>query len=112
MEGHDFPTGQPWYPMAPSGNKRKQANLPRPLLLLATDRRETRQRVRDHGLLQQQACALVTWIVRTELPGDLSLMAVGYKQQVRALTIPCTREIPVVRVAPYVCGNVCGWSCV
>lgn len=108
MEGCDFPTGQPWYPMEPSRNERKQAKLPRPLLLLATDRREIRQRVRDLGLLQQRACALVTWVLRTELPGDLSLVAVGYKQQVRALTIPCTRESPVVRVGR----NVCGWSCV
>ena len=81
-------------PMEPSRKERKQANLPRSLLLLTTDRRKTRQRVRDHGLLLQLACALITWVLRTAPPGDLSLVAEGYKQQVRGLTIPRTREEP------------------
>lgn len=76
--------------MEPSRNERKPATLFQPSLLLATDRRKARQIVRDHGLSQQWACALVTWVLRTEPPGSLPLRTEGYKE-VRGLTISCTR---------------------
>lgn len=63
--------------------------------MLATERRKARHRVGDHGLSQQWASALVTWVLITEPPGGLPLGTEAYKE-VRGLTFP--GESPVCRV--------------